>query len=228
MPILAGSQGSQQRIVRSGLILYWDIAVKSSYPGYGSTITDLSGSGNNGTIDGTNNVSTGWSYQTNNGGCIQFTGTNNNRILSAGPNLSSTNFTIMGAARYTGGDNERIISARYNNWLLGHWSNNTANFYSEGWVSGAGAGGADTNWRIYSGSGNIASDIYSLYVNNSLSAGPNNGGGAGPNAFAINSYGPGNSEYSNGQFSFLLAYNRVLTTDEMTQNFNYFKPRFGL
>lgn len=39
-------------IITSGLVLYWDIQNASSYSGSGSTITDLSGAGNNGTISG--------------------------------------------------------------------------------------------------------------------------------------------------------------------------------
>jgi hypothetical protein len=78
------------------------------------------------------------------------------------------------------------------------------------------------------GNGDISGDSYSVYVNNSLTFGPNTAGSAGPNGFSIGRYGPGNSEYSNSNFSFLLAYNRVLTAAEMTQNYNYFKGRFGL
>lgn len=49
-----------QQYVTSGLIGYWDFSSSSSYPGSGTSVTDLSGSGNNLTISGTNNyTSTG-------------------------------------------------------------------------------------------------------------------------------------------------------------------------
>ena len=117
-----------------------------------------------------------------------------------------------------------MINATANNWLMGHWSNSTENYYAEGWVSTPGSGPSDTNWRIYSALGDVSGDSYSLYVNNSLSVGPNNGGSQGPNGIFINNGG----EPSTGQFSFVLMYNRILTAAEMTQNYNYFKGRFGL
>ena len=70
-------------------------------------------------------------------------------------------------------------------------------------------------------------DVYSFYMNNSLYA-SNSGGSVGPNGVMIGKYPFSTSENANGAFSFLLIYNRVLTTAEMTQNYNYFKGRFGL
>ena len=136
----------------------------------------------------------------------------------------------MGAARYTGtSPHGRMINGYGNNWLVGHWNNSTENYYAAGWVSAVQAGANDTNWRIYSALGDVSGGSYSLYVNNSLSAGPNSGGTQGPYGISIGAQGgiPGN-EASVGQFSFVLVYNRVLTTAEMTQNYNYFKGRFGL
>ena len=133
----------------------------------------------------------------------------------------------MGAARYSGGVRGRMINSTVNNWLMGHWNNSTENYYAEGWVSAVQAGVSDTNWRIYSALGDVSGDIYSLYVNNSLSAGPSNGGTAGPWGISVGAQGFG-SEFSTGQFSFVLVYNRVLTVAEMTQNYNFFKGRLGL
>jgi hypothetical protein len=132
----------------------------------------------------------------------------------------------MGAARYSGGVRGRMIQAVSNNWLMGNWGTTTENYYAQGWVSTPYSGPSDTNWRIYSALGDVSGDIYSLYVNNSLSAGPNNGGSQGPNGILISDSSGG--ETSTGQFSFVLVYNRVLTVAEMTQNYNYFKGRFGL
>jgi hypothetical protein len=211
-------------IVTNGLVMCLDAGFTPSYPGVGTTIYDISGNGNHGTLYN------GVGYSTNSGGVLTFDGSDD-LVTTSGPNLISTNYTVMGAARYTGSPKGRIINGAYsingNNWLMGHWNNSTENYYAEGWVSPVQAGTSDTSWRIYSVNGDIVGDSYALYVNNILSAGPNNSGNAGPNRFNIGGLGVG-SEPSQGEFSFLLAYNRILTTAEMTQNYNAYKSRFGL
>ena len=206
-------------IVTNGLVLCLDAANRKSYPGSGTTWTDLSGNGNNGTLVN------GATFSSANGGVIALDGVND--YIDVPINLSTSNYTIMGAARYVvvGG---RTFSGKNNNWLMGHWNGTTENHYAEGWVSGVNAGAADTNWRIYAATGNYSGDSWAMYVNGVLNAGPNNGGSQGPNGFAIGSYGPGNSEYSNSHISNLLVYNRVLTASEVQQNFNALRGRFGI
>ena len=208
-------------VVTSGLVLYWDFGNSASYPGTGTTVTDLSGAGNHGTINGT-----GGAYSSTFGGVYTFSATGANTITSNGPNLSTNNYTAMGSARYLGGTNARIISAKSNNWLMGHWNTSTLNFYSEGWVTDVNQGSTDNAWRIFTSTGDYTNDMYALYANTSLIR-YNNNGSAGPNCFAINSY-INASEYSNGQFGFLLVYNRVLTQKEIAQNYEYFKNRYSL
>jgi len=58
------------RIVSNGLVLCLDAANKNSYRGTGTTWTDLSGNGNNGTL------TNGPTFSTTNGGNIIFDGTN--------------------------------------------------------------------------------------------------------------------------------------------------------
>jgi hypothetical protein len=212
-------------IITNGLVMYLDADSPESYPGSGTRWYDLSNNNNNGTLNG------GTTYTTNGGyGVIQLNGTNST-VTVPSLNLSGGNFTVIGGTRYTatgaapiGG---RILSALNNNWLLGHWNNSVANYYSEGWVTGAGAGGTDTNWRIYAGTGNLASDVYSMYINGTLNT-SNGGGAAGPNGLSIGSYAPANIEFSNAQVSFVLAYNRVLSANEITRIYDAFKFRIGL
>jgi len=210
--------------IQDGLVLAWDISDRNSYPGSGTTVFDLSGNGNNGTITGgvTYNAATF-------NGVLTLNGTTG-YISSTTPNLTSTNYTMMGAARYNGSTRGRMIGAYGGNWLLGHWNNGVANYYAEGWVSSAvsSQGGSDTLWRIYAGTGNIAGDSYSFYVNNILTNGPNNGGSAGPNGITVGRWSFNNTEYSTGDFSFLLLYNRILSASEISQNYNAQKSRFGL
>jgi prepilin-type N-terminal cleavage/methylation domain-containing protein len=205
-------------IVTNGLVLNLDAGNPASYPGTGTTWTDLSGNSNNGTLVN------GPTYNSANGGVIALDGVND--YIDVPINLTNTNYTIMGAARYVvvGG---RTFSAKNNNWLMGHWSVSTQNHYAEGWVSDVQSGPSDTNWRIYAAIGNYSGDSWAHYVNGVLNAGPNTGGSNGPNGFAIGSY-LGSSEFSNSHISNLLVYNRVLTAAEVQQNFNAMRGRYGL
>ena len=208
-------------IVSSGLVLALDAGNPKSYPGSGTTWTDLSGRGNNGTLVGSP------TYSSSNGGEIILNGTTQ-YINVPTPNLSATNYTVFCASRYNTSPSGRIINGYSNNWLVGHWGATTENYYAEGWVSSVSAGAGDTNYRIHSATGDISLDSYQLFVNGTLTAGPNTGGSQGPNGFGIGRYAPGNSEYSNARVSFLFAYNRVLTAAEVSQNFNALRGRYGI
>lgn len=213
---------NNNNIVTDGLVLYLDAGVASSYPGSGTTWTDLSGNGNNGTLVN------GVSYSTANGGTLVCDGTNDYIEIST-PNLISTNYTVIGAGRYITVSG-RIFSARINNWLLGWWgdSGTTENYYAEGWISSVGAGAADTNWRIMAGTGNVITDQYSLYKNGSVLISNSNAGSQGPNGFSLGRYAPAGSEYSNCAIGFLLAYNRVLSDSEIIQCSNAYRKRFNI
>ena len=206
-------------IVMNNLVLCLDAGNSKSYPGSGTTWYNLIPGGVNGTL------TNGPTYSSANGGVIALDGVND--YIDVPINLTNTNYTIMGAARYVvvGG---RTFSGQSNNWIMGHWSNSTQNYYAEGWVSGAGTGPSDTNWRIYATTGNYSGDSWGLYVNGVLNAGPNSEGSNGPNGFSIGRYAPGNNQYSNSHISFLICYNRVLTATEIQQNYNALKGRFSI
>lgn len=219
--LTVGAQGQAiNHIIQDGLMLYLDAADKNSYPGSGTSWYDLSGNAYNGTLYGGTTYNSSESsgvIQLNGSGCY---------VNVPGINLSSSNFTVIAAARYTSGSG-RIISGLSNNWLMGHWSNSVANYYSAGWVSTVGAGGSDTSWRIYAGTGNLSSGVYSMYIDGILNV-SGGGGTAGPNGLCIGGYGPGGpSEFSSGQVGFVLAYNRVLTANEINQTYGVLMKRYN-
>jgi len=207
------------KIVTTGLIACFDPGNLRTYPGSGTTIYDACGNGYTGTL------TNGASYSAVNGG-VWVTDGVNDYVSISGINLTSSNYTIMGAARYTtvGG---RLINALNNNWLMGHWAGSTENYYAAGWVSAVGAGPGDTNWRIYAATGDIGGDSYSFYVNGVLNAGPGNGGSAGPNGFSLGAYG-GSSEFGAGHIGFLLVYNTILPVADILTNFAAMRGRYGL
>lgn len=207
-------------IVTSNLIACFDPGNPRTYPGSGTAIRDASGNGYTGTLVN------GPTYSSVNGGVFVLDGVND-YIDIPSPNLTSTNYTIIGAARYVVAAG-RTFSGRNNNWLMGQWNGSTENYYAEGWVSGVASGASDTNWRIYAATGNIASDSYSLYTNGVLTAGPSTGGSQGPNGLGIGCYFPGLNEFSNSQIGILLIYNTVLTEAQIIQNFNAYRGRYGI
>jgi hypothetical protein len=207
------------KIVTDGLVLCLDAANTKSYPGSGTTWTDLTGNGYNGTLVN------GASYNSVYGGVIALDGVND--YIDVPINLTNTNYTVMGTSRYIIGTYNRTFSAKNNNWLMGHWASTTQNHYAEGWVSAVSNGPNDVNWRTYAATGNYSEDSWALYVNGVLNSGPNNSGVNGPDGFAIGSIG-GYGEFSSAHISNLIVYNRVLTAQEIQQNFNATRGRYGI
>lgn len=176
-------------------------------------LTNLVSTSNNGALSGS------MTRSASSGGVIKLSGSN---YITTGLNLSSGAYTVIAAARYVvvGG---RIITAGSNNWLMGHWASTTENYYAEGWVSSVSSGAGDTNWRILAATGNTATDSWQMYVNGNLTF-SNASGSAGPNNLGINIY----PEPSNSEVGFLMAYNRVLSANEIQQIFQANRSRYGI
>lgn len=212
-------------IVQSGLVAVFDAGSTRSYPGSGTTWFDLSGNGNNGTLSSA-------SIGTTASGTMTFDGVDD-RITITGPNLTSSNFTVIGVSSRID-TNGRMISGGANNWLLGHWDNYVRQYFSVGWVTGAGASPTttitDTNVHIWCGTGDVTADTYKFRDDNVEYTTTSNAGAAGPYGFSLGNYYAGNSgngsEFGQGIITVLLVYNRVLTDAEINQNFNAQKNRF--
>jgi formylglycine-generating enzyme required for sulfatase activity len=217
----AGGRGVRtipSAIVTDGLVLWLDAGITPSYPGSGSTWTDISGNKNNGTLVN------GPTYSSTNGGILNFSGSN---WVTIPLDLYTSNYTIFVIARYTGSINKRVIGSEVNNWLLGWWNGQTNQYFAEGWVSNP-LGTAETSWICYAGTGNYTSDSWELYRNGVSIAGPNNAGTYGPQGGIRVGGGAWTSENSASQVGVVLAYNRVLSSAEVLQNYNALKSRFGL
>lgn len=169
------------------------------------------------------------SYSSNFSGVIQLARTANGFVKLNGSdfNLSGSNNTVITFSRYSNASNlgGRIVTAWQNNWLLGHHSTSYGNYYAEGWVYNPANTVNPTDWRMFTGTGNISSDSWSLYINDQLMA-TNNAGSQGPNGLYCGG-GP-YSQYAEGEIGLILAYNRVLSTTEITQIFNSYRKRFSI
>jgi hypothetical protein len=174
----------------------------------------------------------GVGFSTASGGVLQTDGTNDYIILNSF-NISTTNHTIIGASRYSGAIRGRIFTSGGVNWLLGHWNNYVRNYYPNGNIRLAPDFGdpgdvGNTNWYISSAVENYSSDIWTLYSNGSQVITSSNGS-AGPNGLSFGAWSAGgNGEYSTSEISFFMVYNRLLSAQEINQNYNALKKRFNL
>jgi len=208
----------EEFIVRDGLLMFVDAANINSYPGTGTTWYDISGNGNHMTMVN------GVGFSKANSGVMQLDGTNDYIQLQSF-NISTTNHTIMGASRYSGATRGRIFSTLSGNWLLGHWNNYIRSYYPNGDVR-LQVDAGNTNWYVSTAVENYSSDLWTLYSNGSQLI-TNTNGSAGPNGLSFGCWA-GNSEFSTSEISFFMVYNRLLTTEEINQNYNALKGRFNL
>ena len=214
-------------IVTNGLILYFNTTQTACYPGSGTNVFNL--------VAGqaiTGSLVNGVTYKDN---FLQFNGTNQYMdVPTTSLNYVTGTSTVMGASRYadTSG-NGRMISVsniQTSNWLLGHYADSTLNYYAGGAIAGTPGGPNDTNWRIYTGTANTSTDRWDFYVNGVNSVTSSTAGSTGPFGFNIgvsNNNGT-RTEWSSGSLAILMLYNRVLSPEEVTQNYNALKSTVGL
>lgn len=210
----------QPEYVTDGLILYMDSTVAASYPGSGTNWFNI--------VSGQPYVGTLGSAVTYTGGYLQTAAAANGQILITTSSFVTGPYTIMSATRYTDtSSNGRMLGGFNNNWLSGQWSNTTENYFAENWVYGVGGGPNDTNWRIYTATGNQASDSWSYFINGVNVVSGSADGISGPNGLNAGG-GEANGEPSDGQIAFVMIYNKTLSQAEVTQNYNVLKSKVGL
>jgi len=217
-------------IVTTGLQLYLDAGVSSSYPGSGSTWTDLSGNGRNGTLnnmDGTN-------FDSANGGSLVFNGSDE-FVQCSGSILAETATFIVwikrGAA--TGGSAtagfimSRTPSATGMNFAssfnLGyHWNDDGGTY---GWNSGLIV--PLDSWSMCAISVTSSSATAYLYQASGLTTATNSIIHSG-SALEDVEIGTNGSKYYLGSIAQASVYNRALSAGEISQNYNALKGRYGL
>jgi|11BtaG_2_1085332.scaffolds.fasta_scaffold06430_4 hypothetical protein len=218
-------------IVTSGLVLNLDAGDINSYSGSGTTWVDLSGQGNTGTLVN------GATYNSADGGYIQFDGTDD---------YVTTNNTLS--------DADSLFADSGNSWSTGCWFNTSGN----GAINIRGGGfGSSTTYAVYRQSGILRVRLRGGTVNNIDSNFSNgvwnnivvtwdgttsksylNGSFVQNNVvgtvasqasqFTLGAAGNGSNNRLNGKISQMLVYNRALTASEITQNFDAIKGRYGL
>ena len=218
-------------IVRDGLVLYLDAANTKSYPGSGTTWTDISGKGYDGTLIN------GPTFSSDNLGCVVFDGSNDrvDGVHNSELNLRN-DLTVECWFRRTGsrGDWVRVFGkGGSTNRTYGLWYHVNSNYFLYQRYSGS------SNMNIlltksvvlntwYHMVGTSSGSTHTLYVN-----GVNMGTVSNSTTFhsSSNPYkvGYGNIHSTHiGNVSNCRIYNRGLSEAEVKQNYNALKGRFGL
>jgi hypothetical protein len=220
-------------IVTNGLVLALDASDPKSYPGSGTTWFDRSGNASNATLVN------GVAYNSDNRGSLLFDGSNDYVDFTA-PNLGTTTTVEMWCKLGSGYTNKMIMGWNlYDVWCgNGHIGYNTAASDVYG-ISSSSVSllGLIGNWKQYVFE--MRSDVSyinnKIYINAVLQTLSQQTGGQNSNNRNFNS---GNGRISGWRASTsypipmncscFRVYNRALSVDEIAQNFNATKGRFGL
>lgn len=212
-------------IVRSGLVLALDAADRNSYPGSGTTWTDLAGTSNGTLVNGT-------TFNTNNGGYFVLDGSNdyisNSSSNTVKNTISGTNSWTLDMWLYVIGDQSYMPYFNKGGYYEGitihggrFEGGNGTNYFD------VTLGGVSYNiWSLYT----VTYDSTTLkaYINNSSisSYSWSYGFGTG-SSYSIN-WGTFWANTLHGNIAAAKLYSRALSAAEVAQNYNAVKSRFGL
>jgi hypothetical protein len=215
-------------VVTTGLQLYLDAGNASSYPGSGTTWTDLTVNGRNGTLTG------GPTYSATNGGSIVFDGTND--YVQCTGSLTVTAATFVTWIRRNGnqGQYDGILFSRgtsvtgmnfqVSNQLGYHW-NGTGNTF--GWQSGLTI--PDLTWCMVAVSVTSSAATAYLCQASGITTATNT---VSHTSSLIDDIKIAQDEFStryfNGNIAIAQLYNIALTADQVSQNFTADRARFGV
>lgn len=215
------------QIVRESLSLLVDAANSSSYPGSGTTLFDLSGNGRNGTLQA------GVSY--NSSGFFSFNNTTTGYVSFPLVTTSRVNVTMQAFVNMPASDGGAIFyngsSGGYGLGIGGTTFDNAGNdaiglFQNIRWIDTNSPWG--TGWMLVTLLLN-ASSVPSLYKNTTLIGSYS---GTIPNVPSTNTLlgsdtAGGNRNFS-GSISWAALYDKALSVNEISQNFNALRNRYGI
>jgi hypothetical protein len=222
-----------EEIITSGLTTLLDAGFTPSYPKSGTTWTDLSFGGNNGTL------TNGPTYSPDNGGSIVFDGTNdyvsilNNTTVSftIGCWINTTATSFTGSQGYEGnGIVWSDVGGIANDFVLSILNNKAS------WFTGDNTTTINSTTTINTGSWfyitvvkNGTNSTKELFINGiSESRGTSGTSTLTANPNIIIGGNTLDSRYFNGKIAQVKIYNRVLSESEILQNYNAQKSRYGL
>jgi hypothetical protein len=220
---------SGPNVIEDGLVLALDAANVKSYPGTGTAWTDLSNNGNNGTLVN------GPTFNSDNLGSLVFDGTNtrvtvvHNELLNPGfltleawiyPQLGMTSWATVCAKVIGNSAAGYSLERRSNTSDFSFWVNHWNSYFVlapmvfDVWQYIVGTYDG-TSVRIYKNSIEINNRDHTLPISH------------GTENLFIGKHGNLNY-YWKGGISNIRIHNRALTSQEILQNYNATKGRFGL
>ena len=235
MGIEAGSSTYYQAkrgIVQDGLVLHLDAGVKESYGGAGNTWYDLSGNGNNAILINGPGFSKSQRRPS-----LSLDGTNDSISLSSNNIQLGTSFTLSITFEQISARSDwvRLFGHSYSSRYLGVWMPVARNWIL--WQSYLGAGSTVSNSynfslnNVYDLTVTSTSTSKTFYINGSYLSTHNLGGAIDyiTNGGAITLGFAGFHTYHAGKIYSAKIYNNVtLSANEVQQNFNATRHRFGL
>lgn len=219
-----GGFANNAPIVTDGLVFYVDAGNSKSYPGSGTTWTDLikGASGSMSNMDNTN-------HSSSNGGIMTFDGSNEHVDIG---NPISFNSSFSCCLFFKTGDSSGsdVFLGKYDGnsgFWVGTTDNETITWQANGNISTT-TTVTDNTWRMltltYDGSSR------KMYFNTTLeltSSSNLSGTNFGSGDITIGKFGQhGSGFYWGGSIGFLMMYDKSLSLSEITQNYNALKNRF--
>ena len=233
-------------IIEDGLVLCLDAASKRSYPGTGTTWTDLAGN-NDGTL------TNGPTFDAGNGGSIVFDGSNDYAYVPTSDDLNfagESNITISCWVKMDSRNNlntfimwEDRVNSNGRELRIGCSVNDSYQCQFQFYKS---PGGNSNSVLVkvttsllanayYNAVGTFNGSIMCLYLNGSLEGTTNVTGTIQPPEHGTNArwiFGAGelneSDRFLNGNMSNVSIYNRALTASEVLQNYNATRGRYGI
>jgi hypothetical protein len=223
------------KIVTNGLVLCLDAANPRSYPGSGTTWSDLSGNANNGTLVN------GVGYSSADAGYLTFDGVDDyGTVSSVTPNTGD--FTVgfiyqLTGAGGRGGLFERKTSSPFNGFSLGqggvsNWAatvSGTSNFDNQ--INVTFTYPTISTWYfdviVYSSGTTLTGYRNGVSIGSSTGVSQGNLSTQGTRTNFLVAVRD-NITYLPCRVAYVLAYNRALTAQEIQQNFLATKGRYGL
>jgi hypothetical protein len=217
-------------IITNGLSLCLDAANSKSYPGSGTTWTDLSGNGNNGTLVN------GVGYSGSNLGSLVFDGVDD--YVETIQSTTESTFSVSGWVFFNGTvtTQQPVVSKWFSGGLS--WMLHTAATNTLRWLIRGSSGGdvvitttiTPNIWFHFTATYQTGTGNCNLYINaNLVSSGVGRSSLLVPtNTIQIGRKGDSSIAWFNGRIAQTQIYNRALTAAEIQQNFNALRSRFSL
>ena len=217
-------------VVDSSLQLWLDSGQTSSYPGTGTTWTDLSGNSRNGTLTNSPTFSS-----TVGGGTFLFNGTNQTATIVS-LNLQQ-NFTLEAWV------NQSVLNgfAIFGQGTIGYVNQGLHIWYISNTSIRFGMYSNDTDFTVATSTGTWYHMIFTynhsspytkgFYLNAVAQSGTPaqaQSAYAGSGTFRLGAIYSTAGSYGNGYFEGVKMYNRILTADEIATNFNALRGRYGI